>query len=365
MKPIKYTSVLFLSMLSLGGVFQSCSSSEKEKAGKEEAVSVVTALPSSTSESGVLASGQIEAGQTAVISTRAMGTISRILVKVGDKVKKGQVLVNISNGDLLAQRGQADAAIAEAKAAVAVSAKDLERFKQLYQHQSASSKELENVTLQHQSFSSKLETALQMRNQVNAMLAYTRITAPFSGVITKKFMDEGSMANPGMPLLALEQSGNFQAVVSIPESDITKIKQGATVNLTVKSQDISFPGVISEISPSSQFSGGQYQVKIAIAGSKSAEIKAGMYVNVIIPGLQTKSVESNRMTVPSSALVTKEQLTGVYVVNNEKKALLRWIRTGKALGDRVEVLSGLAPNERIVVTAHGRIYNGSKVSESK
>ena len=71
------------------------------------------------------------------------------------------------------------------------------------------------------------------------------------------------------------------------------------------------------------------------------------------------------MTVPSSALVTKEQLTGVYVVNNEKKALLRWIRTGKALGDRVEVLSGLAPNERIVVTAHGRIYNGSKVSESK
>jgi multidrug efflux pump subunit AcrA (membrane-fusion protein) len=77
---------MFFSLVMAGGMFQACSSSDKEAKVKEEAVAVVTALPSSTEESGVLASGQIEAGQTAVISTRVMGSISRIYVKAGDKV---------------------------------------------------------------------------------------------------------------------------------------------------------------------------------------------------------------------------------------------------------------------------------------
>jgi len=365
MRSIRYTAALLFSLLVSGAVFQACSSSAKEQKEPEKAIPVVTALPSSTEGSKVLASGQIEAGQTAVISTRVMGTISHINVKVGDKVTKGQLLVSISNADMLAQRAQADAAITEAKAATAVSARDVERFKQLYQQQSASAKELENVTLQYQSVSSKLETAMQMKNQVNAMLAYTRITAPFSGVITKRFMDEGSMANPGMPLLALEQSGNFQVVMSVPESDIAKIKQGATVNLTVKSQGITFPGTISEISPSSQFSGGQYGVKVAISDSKPAGIKAGMYVNVLIPGEKVSGTQTGSMTVPVAAIVNKEQLTGVYVVSNDHVALLRWIRLGKQVGDRIEVVSGLAPAERVVVSSPERIYNGVKVIESK
>lgn len=365
MKSIRYISVSILSLAIVGGIFQACSSSENENKKKEEVVSVETALPSSSNESGIVASGQIESGQTAVISTRIMGGISRMYVKAGDRVVKGQLLVTISNADILAQRAQADAAIAEAKAAVAVSSKDVERFKQLYQQQSASAKELENITLQHQSISSKLESAIQMKNQVNAQLAYTRITAPFSGVITKKFADEGSMANPGMPLLALEQAGNFQAVVSVPESDIANIRQGAVVNLTVKSLGITFPGTISEISPSSQFSGGQYGVKIAINDNKPSGIKAGMYVNVLIPGERVAHDNTARMTIPVSALVTKEQLTGVYVVSSDRRALLRWIRLGKQMGDKVEVLSGLAPDEQFVLKAHGRIYNGCKVNESK
>jgi RND family efflux transporter MFP subunit len=365
MKLVRYVSASFLSLAIAGGVFQACSSSGKEKKMHEEVIPVATALPSSGEESGVLASGQIESRQTAVISTRVMGSINRIYVQAGDKVSKGQLLVSISNADLLAQRAQANAAIFEAKAAAAVSAKDVERFKQLYQQQSASAKELENVTLQHQSVRSKLETALQMRNQVNAMLAYTHITAPFSGVITKKFMDQGSMANPGMPLLALEQNGNFQAVVSVPESDIDKIKQGATVNLTVKSLGITFPGIISEITPSSQFSGGQYGVKVAISNTKSLGIKSGMYVNVLIPGKQTKSTQLSEIMIPVSAVINKEQLTELYVVSSDNKALLRLVRLGKRIGDRVEVLSGLAPNERFVLSTQGRIYNGCKVSELK
>ncbi len=365
MKSVRHISALLFTAIIAGSVLQACSHSEKSKQETGEVVSVITALPSSANESGIQASGQIESGQTAVISTRIMGAISHIYVKAGDRVKKGQLLVSISNADLMAQRAQADAAISEAKAAVAVSSKDLDRFKQLYQKQSASAKELENVTLQHKSISSKLETALQMRNQVNAMLAYSRITAPFSGVITKKFVDEGSMANPGMPLLALEQNGDYQAVISVPESDIANVKQGATVNLTVKSLDRTFPGIISEINPSSQFSGGQYGIKVAINKDNSLGLKAGMYVNATIPDSNVQNTASSAMSVPQSAIVNNEQLTGVYVVSSDKKVLLRWLRLGKQSGDRVEVLSGLSPDEKIVVSAKGKIYNGARVSESK
>jgi RND family efflux transporter MFP subunit len=366
MKSVRYTSsVLIYSLALAGGVFQSCSSSaNKQKQGKEQVISVVTALPSYTQTSGVSASGQIEAGQTAMISTRLMGTINHIYVEVGDRVHKGQLLISVSNADLLAQRAQANASISEAKAASAVSSKDLERFTQLYKQQSASAKELENVTLQNQSVRSKLETARQMKNQVDAQLAYTHITAPFTGVITKKFMDEGSMANPGMPLLALEQGSNFQAVVNVSESDISKIKQGARVKVVIKSPDVQTMGIVSEISPSSQFSGGQYVVKISIADSKSLGIKAGMYVNVFIPGVQIKNGRSATMMIPVSAIVNNEQLTGIYTVSNDGKALLRWIRLGKQIGNNVEVLSGLAPTERFVVNTQGSLSNGCSVNIS-
>ena len=80
MKSVRYISVMFFSLAVTGGMFQACSSSDKETNVKEVAVSVVTALPSSSQDAGILASGQIEAGQTAVISTRVMGSISRIHV---------------------------------------------------------------------------------------------------------------------------------------------------------------------------------------------------------------------------------------------------------------------------------------------
>src|SRR5665811_2014105 len=172
----------------------SCSSDKKGGAfaNTDSAVVVTVAEPSGAAQHDLNISGHVEASQTANISTRVMGIITLLKVKVGDHVNKGQLLVSISNQDILAKRAQTDAMIAEAQAALNNAQKDFDRFTVLYNQQSATAKELDNVTLQYHSAVSRLEAAKQMRNEVNASLSYTSLTAPFSGIVTRKLSDAGS-----------------------------------------------------------------------------------------------------------------------------------------------------------------------------
>lgn len=343
----------------------SCSSNEKKEtqAGADTAILVVVSQPAADSKQGLTVSGQVEASQTANISTRVMGYITRINVKVGDRVSKGQLLATISNDDILAKRAQIDAMIAQADAAFKSAQKDYDRFSALYKQQSASAKELDNITLQYQSAKAGLEAAKQQRNEVNAMLSYTTLTAPFSGTVTQKLMDAGSMANPGMPLLTIEQSGSYQVSASVPESEISLIEENAPVTVNIDAIHKSIKGTIAQIAQSSQSSGGQYMIKVHIPDNEKQGLFAGMYANVAIPVRQATDTTNagNRVMVPVSAIEYKDQLTGLYTIGSNQTALLRWVRLGRTQGNQVEVLSGLAANEKFIISAEGRLYNGVAV----
>lgn len=330
-------------------------------------VPVTVSTPGGAVEDGISVSGKIEAQQTANISTRMMGTITRIYVKVGDKVRRGQLLVSISSQDIQAKQAQTNASIAEAQANVSNAQKDYDRFTNLYKKQSASAKELDNVTLQYNAAKARLEAATQMRNEVNAMLSYSNLTAPFDGVVTQRMADEGNMANPGMPLLTIEQNTQLEVGATVSESDINSIKKGDKAQVEVKAIGKTLECMISEISPSSQFTGGQYLVKLSIPEKEKKDLYAGMYVNVFIPvsGKTATTGSTAAVLVPLRSLVNKDQLTGVYTISNSNTALLRWARTGKTFGDKIEVLSGLAPNEKFIVSAEGKLYNGVPVTENK
>jgi len=342
----------------------SCSSNAKKETqtGADTAILVTVSLPAADSKQGLTVSGQVEAGQTANISTRVMGYITKITVEVGDRVSKGQLLATISNDDILAKRAQTDAMIAQADAAFKNAQKDYDRFTTLYKQQSASAKELDNVTLQYQSARSGLEAAKQQRNEVNAMLSYTNLTAPFDGTVTQKLMDAGSMANPGMPLLTIEQSGSYQVSASVPESEISLIKEGAQVTINIDAIHKVINGKIAQIDPSSTNSGGQYLIKVHIPDNEKQGLFAGMYANVNIPLSKTiKENSTDQVMVPVSAIEYKDQLTGLYTIGSNHTALLRWVRLGRTQGNQVEVLSGLAANEQFIVSAQGRLYNGVAV----
>lgn len=357
---LKTTSQIFAGIGLI--VFSACSSNKEEVAiaNTDAAVMVTVATPSGTGQQGINVSGQIEASQTANISTRVMGFITMLKVKVGDHVSKGQLLATISNQDMIAKRGQTDAMISEAQAALNSAQKDYERFTTLYKQQSATAKELDNVTLQYNSAKSRLEGARQMRNEVNASLGYTSLTAPFSGIVTQKLADAGSMANPGMPILTIEQSGSYQVSASVPENIINQIHQGAEAFVTIKSIDKTIKGTVVQINPSSQFTGGQYIIKVNIADAAKKGLYAGMYATVSIPVKEPVAVTTtgNSVMVPVSSIEHRDQLTGLYTIGSNNTALLRWVRLGKTFGDKVEVLSGLEKNEQFVVTVDGKLYNG-------
>jgi RND family efflux transporter MFP subunit len=343
-------------------IVASCGGNDKSTvADNRPTVNVTVNTPSLQEGKFITASGKIETVQNANISTRMMGYVNNIPVKVGQKVSKGQLLISINSADISAQKGQVQASIIEATAAFKNAEKDYNRYLALFNDNSASQKEMDDMTANFEMAKARLEAANQMKNQVNAQLSYSNITAPFNGIITGKYINEGDMANPGMPLLSMEAPGAFQVITMVPESEITKISNGTEVSVLVKTTNELLKGTVTEVSTSTKNTGGQYLVKIAL-DKTDAKLLSGMYTSVQFPIENTEIDETNLILIPKEALIKQGQLVGIYTIGNENTAILRWIRVGKDFGDTIEVLSGLSSNEQYIISAEGKLFNGAKIS---
>ncbi|MGS0527203.1 efflux RND transporter periplasmic adaptor subunit [Zobellia nedashkovskayae] len=348
-------------VLTLTLALASCGGKEtKAVADNAPAVPVqVRAVAENTENSFVTASGKIEAAKSANISTRMMGYVDKIYVKVGDKVKNGQLLLSVNNADVSAKLAQVNAGITEATAAYTNAEKDYQRFTNLFNENSASQKELDDITANYNMAKARLESAKQMKNGVNAQMGYANIRAPFNGVVTSKFISAGDMANPGMPLLEVESPGKHQVLASVPESEILEIQPNTEVSVLVKSLGKSVKGKVVEVSTSAKNTGGQYLVKVMLEAS-DAKILSSMYATVQFP--VERKANATAVMIPTEALVENGQLSGVYTVSETNKALLRWLRLGRVFGDKVEVLSGLSQDEKYILSSDGKLFNGAKVS---
>lgn len=305
-------------------------------------------------------SGIIQAKSSADLSTRIMGFVHKLHVKVGDKVAKGQLLLSINNSDIQAQKAQVEASITQAEVAVKNVEKDYIRYKNLFAQNSATQKEVDDITSRYKNAKGSLQSAIQKRNEINAQFTYTNIRAPFDGYITNEFIDEGAMANPGIPLISIEGNDGFEVIARVPESEIAKIKQYSVVEVYINAIHKKIKGKITEISLSSKSTAGQYLVKISLDPSE-ATILSGMYTTVEIPNKTTETSKSI-LKISKSAIIQKGQLQGVYTISQNNKAILRWLRLGRSFGQEVEVLSGLNSKESYIISAKGKLYNGARVS---
>jgi len=354
-KNLKITGLLLISSI----LFMNCSEKKSESNADEVIINVKVATPTLPDGTGFFnASGQIEASQFAAISTRQMGYISQIFVKVGDKVKKGQPLIHVNNTDMEARKAQATAGLIQAQARFNIAEKDYNRFKTLFEQNSASQKELDDMRTQYDIAASQVESAKQMQNEVVAMLSYSNIKAPFKGVITSKLVNVGDMAKPGQILLNMETPGSFVATAMVPETEISNVHANDTVKVYLKSSGESMSGIVSEVSTSSHHSGGQYLVKIQLSSSP-ASLYSGMFVTTVFPtNMNTKS----QILIPKAALIKKGELEGIYTVSGSNTAILRWLKLGRSLGDQIEVLSGISEGEQYIVSAEGKLFNGVKIN---
>jgi RND family efflux transporter MFP subunit len=362
---MKKRAKLFLLFLSIVGLnLQSC---QEKKSTQTELVAALPVAKVKVSKAGVSEqarqykfSAKIEAEQKSNLSTRMMGEIISLKVKEGQRVQKGQVIARIKSTDIQAKKNQLSANVLEIKAGLTSAEADYNRIKSLFDKKSATQKELDDITAHRDMLRAKIKNIEYADSEVNAILDYATVKAPFSGVIIKKMMNEGDIASPGMPILSIQGTGVFKAVAKVPESEISLFKEGSEVQVKIDALgDKMVSGIVSQVNPSGGYSGAQYELNIMLKAEKNVvkELKNGMFASVILENGSEKHI-----LVPTKAIVRKGQLQGLFTTDAQGKAMLRWLRFGKQFGDKIEVLSGLSEGENYIISHEGKLVNGQKTS---
>jgi RND family efflux transporter MFP subunit len=313
--------------------------------------------------------GSIHARETAVISAQVMGRIQQVLVREGDSVRAGQTLVILDDAALRAQVEQAEAGVkaaqnaqAAAQTNAALATSTLGRYKQLESEKSVSPQEMDEVSRRAEGAAASVEA---MRAQTDAaraqesgartMMNFTRLAAPFAGVVTSRMADPGTMAAPGVPLLQLDQAGALQLDVTVDESVIGAIRKG--MKLTVEVNGAAATGSVAEIVPAADPSSHSFLVKIDLPSSN--HMRAGMYGTAEFANGVRQAI-----LIPRSAVVTRGSLNYVYVLDGQGIAQLRYITLGAAQGNLVEVLSGVSGGEKLVDAPSDRELTGKRIEIS-
>ncbi len=378
-----------------------CESRQEPSADKAPAIAGIKVEPVTLTpvDDYYEATGTIRSKTSSEISSRVMGSIIALHVREGDRVRRGQTLIEIDNRDAMTQISKARAGLIEAQDALeeiersaraaesAVAAAEANkrlaeatynRYKTLAERRSVSRQEFDEAQAKHevaraereradrllQMVAARKQQALARIDQARADIAgaqllagYARITSPINGIVTARQTDIGQIAAPGAPLLTIEDDACYRLEASVEESQIKLTKIGDPVFVSIQALgDTELAGSVAEIVPAADVASRSFTLKIdlPVEGDKSG-LRSGMFGRARFSRGQKPSI-----TLPLSAVSVRGQLTSVYVVDGGGIARLRLIKTGKAYGDRVEVLSGLNEGEQIITSGAEQVSDGSR-----
>lgn len=315
------------------------------------------------------ATGTLHAHETAVLSAQVVGRVQQVLVREGDFVRAGQTLVILDDATLSASANQADAAVqatrnqeAAAQTNADLAASTLARYKQLQTQKSVSPQEMDEVTRRAEASAAQVDALKAQENAMkaqasgaHAMLEYSRVRAPFAGVVTARMVDPGALASPGVPLLQIDSSGPLQLQTTVDESAISAVRLGMKIQVDVDSApSASGNGTVAQIVPAADPSSHSFLVKIDIPTSKL--LRPGMYGTAEIPTGSRQAI-----LVPSSAVVMRGSLPSAYVLDSNGIAQLRYVTLGSTHGQLVEVLSGISGGEKLVDSPADRDLTGKRI----
>lgn len=345
-------------------------------------------------------SGTIRPIDQATLSTRVMGRITQLSLESGDRFRKGDVLARIDVMDMSAQTSQAESDVAQAQAEVVRSQAILNQLEsqkleaqaalRLAQINQSRMAQLQAEGAVAQSQLDEANTALdaakarvaqteasirqaqaaiaQSRAAVNraestvtsaaASESYGTVIAPFDGVVIQKLAYEGEMTAPGTPLLKLENPDLLQLEIAVPEENLRFVQVGQAVQVRVDAVNQTFNATIQQIVPAADPNSRSFLVKIPL--KNPGRLISGMFGRIALPrGTQTS------ISVPTDALVQRGQLQGVYVVetdaSDQSVAVLRWVKTGKAHDEQVEIVSGLMAGDRIITNNVVQLSDGQPI----
>jgi RND family efflux transporter MFP subunit len=284
--------------------------------------------------------GTVQAVEQAVISAKITGNVIALPVDLGSRVKHGELLAELSAGEISAQVQQAKAQLEQAK-------RNLAREENLLKKNAATPETVK-------SFEDSLRIAEAAYRTTLTMLDFTKIAAPFTGIITRKLTNIGDLATPGKPLLQIEEENKLQVLTDIPEAMILKITKGDMLKVFIPSINLGIEGTVAEISPTADPYSRTSPIKLRIPNNP--QLRSGQFARITLAMAQAET-----LTVPPAAVVLFGQMERVFVVDNGK-ARLRLVRTGAHSTEYLEILSGLSEGEGVVITGNANLQDGQPVT---
>ncbi len=346
----------------------------------------------------VEAPGTVQPRNRISLSSQINGFIREMRVRPGDTVRKDQILATLDARDAQSQKAAAQAAMdetqaalsearkahqssvemhASAKASTKLASQTFSRYQKLFESRSVSPQELDEVQARRNSSAAelasreamvaaaedrikqveaKISQAKAQAGRTDVLLSWTEIKAPSYGRIVQRMADPGTAIFPGTPLLEMESIDKPQVLADIPTESSHLLRAGATIRIRDTETGTVSEGKISEIVPQSDPATHSTQFKIDLPSNFS--MPSGQFVKVEAP-----AGNRDAMLAPRAALRQTGQLTGLFVVDNASKAHFRLVKIASYDAERVEVLSGIEPGEKIVSKLSDRIVDGTQVTE--
>ncbi len=337
---------------------------------------VVTTDIADTFESG----GVVQAKTTATIMSRILAPVGDVAVAPGDSVRAGQVLISLDGRDLSANARRARAAVASADQEVLSTAAERQaadaalelarsihtRVAGLHARRSATAQELDDAVAalraaearaagaaaRAQAAASAVESARAASDAADTTETFSRLTAPFDGVVTEKWVEPGNMAVPGTPLMRVEDTRSFRLEVRVDEARIAQLTTGASVRVAfdraAEGGADAVSGTITEIARAVDADARAFLVKIALPADPG--LRSGMYGRARFGGRMRRA-----LTVPAAALIPRGQMASVFVV---EKGIAR-MRLVNVSGN--EVLAGLSEGEVVILSPVSAVTDGRRV----
>jgi RND family efflux transporter MFP subunit len=284
--------------------------------------------------------GTVRARLRSVIEAKVSGKIEKMLVVPGQQVNAGELLAELDAREIQARADQARAVRQQAEA-------DWKRLGALWEQKILSQAEYDSAQ-------SKFRIADASALEADTLMGYTKVSAPFAGVITRKHTDVGDLASPGKPLLEMEDARTLRLEADVPEAVVDRIKLGDKLPVRIAALETEREGVVSEIAPAADPNSRTFLVKLDLPSTPG--LRAGQFGRVSMPVGETAALR-----VPAAAVVQRGQMELVFVANNGK-AQLRLVKTGKQVGQEFEVVSGLSAGEAVVVEGAGQLVDGQALS---
>lgn len=286
----------------------------------------------------------VEAVRQSTVSAQISGRIKEILFDVGDRVKKGQVILRIDESEVAQGLAEARAVLAQAEANFASAKSHYERAERLFARGFVSQAALDKARAEFQAAQSQVNARRAAAGIASTTRGYATVVAPYSGVVLARHVELGETVVPGKPLMTGFDPGQLRAVATVPQHKLKEIqpKAGVTVEFPVLGKSVKAASLTFQPAADPR----THATKVRL------ELPTGL--EGVYPGMFARAHfvvgRGSKLTVPASAVVRRSEVAGVYVMDARGALQLRQLRLGEPVADgQIEVLAGLSAGERVAL----------------